>query len=188
MVPNTRCCHYWQLEKEPARATQIWYKCNNSSSPGPKFKNPSATRWRAWPRHHAMSSSQHGEDTCVGSKWLTRYLPKQRAQPCTDFMVHRHYSQRSHSGSPVCCRRSRTSQRSIPTTQPASARAEHARATRLQQAAAATGAQRAPVPHMHPCPHKARQCFPWPRPTRVHPGSSSAADQHTRAASEALRL
>mmetsp|Transcript_81168 Transcript_81168/g.243259 ORF Transcript_81168/g.243259 Transcript_81168/m.243259 type:complete len:242 (+) Transcript_81168:1307-2032(+) len=71
-------------------------------------------------------------------------------------LVPRHYSQRSHSGSPVCCRRSRTSQRSISTTQPASARAEHARATRLQvqQAAAAihrrtTSACAAHAP-MHP--------------------------------------
>jgi hypothetical protein len=103
----------------------------------------------------------------------------------TDSMVNRYIAQCSCSGSPACRQCSRTSWRSIPTTQPSSACAEHARATRLHKVSAAAGAQRAPVPHMHPCTHAARECFPRPRPARVHPGSSSAADQRTRAASEA---
>ena len=58
----------------------------------------------------------------------------------TDVKVHIYIAQCSYSGSPACCQCSRTSRRSIPTTQPSSACAEHARATRLQQAAAAAGA------------------------------------------------
>jgi hypothetical protein len=33
------------------------------------------------------------------------------------------------------------------------------------------------VAHMHTCTHAARECFPCPRPDRVHPGSSLATDQ-----------
>ena len=79
-------------------------------------------------------------------------------------MVYRYIAQCSCSGSPACRQCSRTSRRSIPTTQPSSACAEHARATRLHKASAAAGAQRASVWHMHPCTHEARQCFPRPRP------------------------
>eukprot|EP00966_Prymnesium_polylepis_P005190 119632-Prymnesium_polylepis.1 len=37
---------------------------------------------------------------------------------------------------------------------------------RLNKVSAAAGAQRAPVAHLHPCTHEARQWFPRPRSAR----------------------
>eukprot|EP00966_Prymnesium_polylepis_P274648 6345747-Prymnesium_polylepis.1 len=71
---------------------------------------------------------------------------------------------------PGACRRwrcSRTPWRSNLTTTPPSASAEHARSTLHHSRPAAAGAYRAPVPHMHPCSHAARERFPRPRPDRA---------------------
>ena len=59
------------------------------------------------------------------------------------------------------------------------------RATVLRAPSAAAGAQRALVAHMHPCTHAARTCMPRSRPNHMHPGTSSVADQRTRATWEA---
>ena len=90
--------------------------------------------------------------------------------------------------SPACRRRSRTSRQSSPATQPSCTCAAHACAigsTSIRRGAPAAGAQRASVRHMHPCNHEARECFPRSRPTRLHPGSSSVADQRMAAAWQA---